>query len=290
LAQTGLGLALATFLLSAGADGGQGTSTSLDLESISQLARRLANQSLTWYQQTPPADRITWAGLAACAALGLGVCFERMVRLRRRRVVPRDFVTRFLARIQEGKLDRGKALDFCELNPSPAARVALGAIRRWDRPASDQERVVTMTCRTESDRLRRNVGTLRRIAALAPLIGLLGSLFAAGRTLAAVTPGSSNVSWGPALATALGPLTAGVALAIIALVAYDGLVGKIEAMVETLERIGAETMDAIAMSTPAESRGPRTSAEPRGPRTPHTIRVEIPEPHIRPTTRGADFD
>ena len=289
LARAGLGLALATFLLSAGADAAPaGSGASMELESIGPIAKRLAGEAAAWYQRTAPAARITWAGLAACATLGLMVVFERMIRLRRRKVVPRDFVNRFLARIQEGKLDRGKALDFCELNPSPAARVALGAIRRWDRPAIDQERVVSMTCRAESDRLRRNVGTLKRLAVLAPMIGLLGSLFAAERVLAAAAPGAGEAHWGPGLAAALSPLTAGVALAIIALVAYDGLVGKIEAMVETLERIGVETMDAIAMSTPGETRGNVGG----GARTPHShsIRIEVPEPHIRPSTRGAEFD
>ena len=32
--------------------------------------------------------------------------------------------------LQDGKLDRGKALDLCELNPSPASRVSLAAVRR----------------------------------------------------------------------------------------------------------------------------------------------------------------
>src|SRR5262249_47985161 len=151
--------------------------------------------------------------------LGLGVLGERASRLRRRRIVPRDFSTRFLARLQEGKLDRGKALDFCELNPRPAARVALGPVRRWDRPVGGQERAVARTGRVEADGLRRNVGPLRRIAALAPWIGTLGTLIAVGRTLAKLGPNAPGASWGPALAAALTPLTAGVALAILALIA-----------------------------------------------------------------------
>ena len=89
-----------------------------------------------------------------------------MKRLRRRRVIPPDFMTRFLDRLRDGKLDSGKALDICELNSSPAARVALAAVRRWGRPAADLERAVAIAARVEADRLRRNVGTLRRIAAL----------------------------------------------------------------------------------------------------------------------------
>jgi biopolymer transport protein ExbB len=278
LARSGLALALFALMVSAGADaapGGVGAGS--DLEILAQPARAALAQARAWYLRTPPADRVTWGGLTACATLALGVMLERMVRLRRRKVVPRDFAARFMTRLEEGRLDRGKALDFCELNPSPAARVALGAVRRWDRPVTDQERAVSLAVRVEADRLRRSLGTLRRIAALAPLVGLLGSLMAAGRALAAGRP-----DWGPALAGALSPLTAGVALGILALVAFDGLSGRFEALVASLERLGAETIDAIAMSLPAEPRGPA--------RTPHSIRVEMGETPARPSIdRDADF-
>src|SRR5262245_551845 len=127
-ARAGLALGLLVLFLSAGAGG----DAAPDLEFIAQPARMVRDRALAWYRTTAPADRVTWGGLAACAGLGLGVMLERLVRLRRQKIVPRDFTSRFLARLSEGKLDRGKALDFCELNPSPAARVALGAVRRWD--------------------------------------------------------------------------------------------------------------------------------------------------------------
>jgi biopolymer transport protein ExbB len=250
----------------------------------------LGRDALAWYDRTPPADRITWGGLVACAALGLSVLLERMARLRQRRIVPRDFVARYLDRLQEGKLDRGKALDFCELNPSPASRVALAAVRRWGRPVVDLERAVAMAHRIEVERLRQNVGTLRRIAALAPLLGLLGSLFAAGRVLSEIGAGASSPAWGPALATALTPLTVGVALAILALVAYDGLTGKVEKLAGTLDRLGTETVDAIAMATPAEVRTAEHRPHVGGPlRSPHPIRVEIPDALVRPRDRDDDL-
>lgn len=272
-ARAGLALALLALLISGGADGGLGAGA--DLEFLAQPARQAWSRGVTWYHKTPPADRVTWGGLTACAGLGVLVLFGRLVRLRTNRNVPRDFHARFLVRLQDGKLDRGKALDFCELNPSPAARVALGVVRRWDRPVTDQERALAMTVRVEAERLRRNVGTLRRIAALAPLLGLLGTLMATTRALT-----TTGTDWAPALGTALGPFTAGVALAILALVAYDGLAGRIDALVGNLERVGTETVDAIAMNTPPE---------PRAGRTPHSLRVEIPEPHLRPIDRENDY-
>lgn len=239
--------------------------------------KKSAQLAVAWYNATPPADRVTWGGLGACAVLGSLVMLERTWKVRRRRITPKDFMTRFTDRLVEGKLDRHKALDLCELNPSPAARVALAAVRRWGRPTTDLDRAVALAVRVEVDQLRRNVGTLRRIAALAPLLGLLGSLLSAGRSL--TLPGAT---WAPALGTALGPLTAGVALAILALVIYDGLVGRIEKFSGALDRLGAETIDAIAMSMPLPDARPIetrriTTNQPTPSRGPHPIRVEIPD-------------
>jgi biopolymer transport protein ExbB len=267
----GLALALLLVAFAGGAEGDGGLPGELD--GLTQAARRLAREAASWYARTPPAERVAWGGLAAAAWLGLIVMVERTARLRRRNVLPTEFTARFLGRLKDGKIDRGKALDFCELNPSPAARVALAAVVRWGRPTVDLERAVAMTHRVEVERLRRHVGTLRRVAALVPLLGLFGTLAAAGRALAALgtVAAGSAPGWGPALADALSPLTAGVALAILALIAYDGLAGRVETLANALDRAGAETIDAIAMSLNPDT--PIISA-----RTPHQIRMDIPKP------------
>ena len=278
-----------------GADGG-GNPT---LDRAMTQARRLGDRAAAWYWATPPAERIPTGGLIACGLLGMLTMFERSIRLRRRRVLPADFTKRLKDRMEDVKLDRGKTLDLCELNPSPASRVALAAVKRWGRPTIDLERATTLACRVESDKLRRNVGTLRRIAAMSPLLGLLGTLLAAGRTLN--TPG---VDWSPALAAALGPLTAGVAMAILALVAYDGLMGRVEKLIGGLEKLGAETVDAISLAVPPDAPRPapayapqahghdpayRRSA-PSGPgRTPHQIRVDIPNAIARAIEHDDDL-
>ena len=178
------------------------------------------------------------------------------------RIIPPDFTARFVDRLHEGKLDGGKALDYCEMNPSPAARVALAAVRRWGRPAVDLERAVAMAHRVEVERLKRNVGTFRRIAVLAPLLGLLGALLATGRVLAAIPAAgagpavvSGTADWAAGMAAAIGPLTLGVAIATLAVVAYDTLSIRIERLSGALDRLGAETIDAIAMTSPTPSLG-----------------------------------
>ncbi len=216
---------------------------------------RLATWLADWYRRTPPPERVTWGGLVACGGLASCVLLERMLRLRQRRVVPSAFVARFVDHLHEGRLDCGQALDHCERNPSPAASVALAAVRRWGRPAGDLERAVAMAHRVEADRLRRNVATLRRAAALAALLGVLGTLFALGRALealpAGVHAGPEATAWGPAVAAALGPLSTGLIIATLALVAYDGVQSRVEQLAGALDRLGAETIEAIAMSRAA---------------------------------------
>ena len=261
------------------------------IDAVQQRFERFANQVVAWYRRTPPVDRVTWGGLGGCAVLGLLVLMERTVQLRRGRVTPHDFLRRFRERLQDGKLDRGKALDLCELNPSPAARVALAAVKRWGRPVADLERAVTLASRLETDRLKRNVGTFRRIAAMAPLVGLLGTLIASGRALSA---GGEN--WGSALGSALIPLTAGVALSILALVIYDGFVGRVEKLAGVIDRLGAETVDAIAMSAPQSTdlvpSLHRAISEPRrGPHVPvrPSHRIEIPD-NLNPRNLDDPYD
>ena len=264
-------------------DGTMATAKSA-LEVAFGYGRRIAGKLSTWYFRTPPADRVTWGAMAACAGLGIGVLLERSVRLRRRKIVPPEFTARFLDQLHEGKLDCGKALDHCERNPSPAARIALAAVRRWDRPASDQERAVAMAHRLESERLRRNVGTLRRIAVLSPLLGLLGSLFALGRalegppvtalstTVVVTTAAPASGLSGPHIAAGLTPLSAGIIIATLALVAYDGLLTRIEKLAGALDRLGAETIDAIAMTAPISTPALSLTAGLARARTPHQDR------------------
>jgi biopolymer transport protein ExbB len=198
--------------------------------------------------------------------LGAGVVLGRVLRLRRGTTVPVAFVEKCLDRLCSGDIGREKAIDYCELNPSPASRVALGAIRRWGRGVAYVERGAALARQVEVAALRRHVGTLRRIAGIAPLIGLLGTLSAAGRVLAASASLTSGTV-GPALAGALGPLIAGVALAILALVAYDGLSGKVESLQADLERIIARTVDAVAGGETVRSRGDSAGAI----HAPHTL-------------------
>jgi biopolymer transport protein ExbB len=102
---------------------------------------------------------------------------ERAVSLRAGGVVPKLFTSRFIEQLQAGALSRGTALDACEENGSPAAKVFAAAVRRWGKPAVEIEQVAIDACERELNHLRRYRRVFNGVAAVGPLLGLLGTVF-----------------------------------------------------------------------------------------------------------------
>ncbi|HEV3121174.1 MAG TPA: MotA/TolQ/ExbB proton channel family protein, partial [Isosphaeraceae bacterium] len=254
-------VALTLLVVAAGADGPP------PWRAAARAAEAFAQRARDWFARTGSLERIGWGGLAACAGLGAAISLSGLGRLQRRKVLPPVFVERFLGRLREGKLDRQKATDLCELNPAPAARLALAAIERWGRPTMELERGMVLARRAEAARLGRGFGTLRRVAELAPLLGLLGTLGAAQRVLAASAGWPRGMPPGHAWADVLEPVTAGVVLAVLGLVAYDGLMVKLEGLLAALSGFEADLADALSQQAapPASARPGQGHGQPLGP-------------------------
>ena len=80
------------------------------------------------------------------------------------------------------------------------------------------------------------------------------------------------------MAAAITPLSTGLIIATLALVAYDGVLTRVEKLAGALDRLGAETIEAVAMSARPP---PRRS---RWPRSPHFARIRKDEGN--PAARG----
>ena len=115
--------------------------------------------------------------LLGCSFLLAVFGIERAVSLRTGRVVPRLFVTRFVEQVQSRQLARGEALDACEENGSPAAKVFAAAVRRWGRPQVEIEQAAIDACEREINHLRRYRRIFNGVATIGPLLGLLGTVF-----------------------------------------------------------------------------------------------------------------
>src|SRR5690349_4069755 len=84
-------------------------------QAASKPARKGASRaaSVSVMRLVRRANPMLWP-LALCSVVALGYTLERLIALRRGRVVPRDFVERFEERLSAGKLDRDRAVELCK--------------------------------------------------------------------------------------------------------------------------------------------------------------------------------
>lgn len=212
------------------------------------------------------ANPMVWP-LGLCSVVALGYTLERLVALRRRRVIPRDFVERFLDRLSGGKLDRDRALELCRAHDSPMARVFASVVSNWGQPPANVRQAAMHETAAEMLDLRRNVRVLNATATLAPLLGLLGTVIgmieafdAIGGSAAAAASGipkGERLAHGISLA--LLATAAGLAIAIVSVAAYYFLLNKVDLLVRDLDDNARKAIDLIAVDAPADpliGRGP----------------------------------
>ena len=198
------------------------------------------------------ANPMLWP-LALCSIVALGFSLERWAALRRGRVIPKDFVSRFMERLAAGRLDRDRAVELCRAHDSPAARIFAMAARYWGQPATTIRQGVGMDAGGELIDLKRNVRVLSGTATLAPLLGLLGTVVGLIESFGALG-GKVGTAKGEALAhgisLALVATAVGLAIAVVSVTLYYWFLHKIDALVKELDDKTRAVIDLICADGP----------------------------------------
>jgi biopolymer transport protein ExbB len=181
-----------------------------------------------------------------CASVvATAITLERFWSLQAERVSPRDLVAQVWQWLRTGSLDDRKIQNL-KLG-SPLGRVlAAGLVNR------QHDRSVIKECIEEAGRhvayeLERYLNTLGTIAAISPLLGLLGTvfgmieMFSTLRTHGAGDP--SALSGG--IAEALITTAAGLTVAIPALYFHRFFRGRVDALVITMERESLKLVEVL---------------------------------------------
>jgi biopolymer transport protein ExbB len=187
--------------------------------------------------------------IAVCSLVLVAFVFERFVSLRRGRVIPKPFVSRFLQQIQNAELDREQALALCEENGSPVAQVFAGAVRKWGRPGVEVEQAVIDSGERVTNGLRRYLRVLNGVATVAPLLGLLGTVVGMIRAF-------NNIATADALgrpellakgiSEALLTTAGGLTVAIPALIFYLLFVSRVDRLIIDIDALATEVVNAIS--------------------------------------------
>ena len=193
--------------------------------------------------------------LALCSIVVVWFSIERLVVLRRGRVIPRPFVKRFFEHIEDGKVDAKGALKLCEESGSPIAMIFAHGLRKWGKSSVEVEQAIIDGGERQLSQLRKHLRVLNGAATVAPLLGLLGTVWGIIESFDAI---SSRQAMGKmedlaaGIGLALLTTAVGLIIAIPSLIMYMYLSGRVDGLVMEMDGHGQDLVDLISAEGLAE--------------------------------------
>jgi len=184
--------------------------------------------------------------IGLCSVVALAYTIERALQLRRGPLGLAELGGEIVQVVRAG--GRQRALELCAAKPSPLARVLSSALARWSEPPLEREKAVEDAGLREVRRLSAGLRPLVVVTAIAPLLGLLGTVW--GMILAFSTVARAEGLGRPELladgiSQALITTAAGLVIAIPTQAAYFWLKGRIERFARAAEDLYGELAAAL---------------------------------------------
>ncbi len=180
-----------------------------------------------------------------CSILALAICGERLWALQNKRICPSDLVQNVWKWIRNGQLDKQHIIMLRD--SSPLGRIlATGLVNRHHDRAVMKESIEEVGRHVVVD-LERYLNTLGTIAAVTPLLGLLGTVIGMIKVFTAITVagvGNPGVLAG-GISEALITTAAGLSVAIPSLMFYRYFRGKVENLVISMEQEALKLVEVL---------------------------------------------
>ncbi|WP_124639328.1 MULTISPECIES: MotA/TolQ/ExbB proton channel family protein [Amniculibacterium] len=148
--------------------------------------------------------------------------------------------------LRDGKVQ--SAVDYCERQNTPEARIIEKGITRVGRPVSDIVSAMESQGQIEVSKLEKNLNLLAAVPSIAPMLGLLGTVI--GIIMAFFNMANMEGSFSPktlseGIYTALGQTATGLAVAIPANFFYNLLLTRIDKFVLKTQQLSTDFLDII---------------------------------------------
>ncbi|MEM0925954.1 MAG: MotA/TolQ/ExbB proton channel family protein [Planctomycetota bacterium] len=187
--------------------------------------------------------------LAFCSLVVLTLSFERLIALRRARVIPRPFVHRFTECVEDGVLSYEEATELCKEFDCPVSEVFRAALRRWGRPMFEIEQAVMDAGERVSEGLRKYLRVFHAISNVAPLLGLLGTVIGMIDAFDVISDQQSvgtTDTLASGISMALMTTAGGLTVAIPAYLAYMYFSSKSDRYLGEIEKLCQRVIDCIS--------------------------------------------
>lgn len=196
--------------------------------------------------------------IAFCSFVLVIFSLERVIALRRNRIIPAVFTRKFLEQLRDGDLTREQAAAVCEKNDSPVSRVFLAGVQKWGRSSVEVEQAILDAGERVSNELRRYLRMINGIATVCPLLGLLGTVFGMIDAFEAISSATGAMADQKAMtasgiSTALITTAAGMSVAVPALIAYLWFSSVVDRRVMEIDSLGTRVVSAVSHEVLSDS-------------------------------------
>jgi len=201
--------------------------------------------------------------IGVCSLVVLAVVVERLIVLRHSKIIPPGFVDGLDKILSRGLQAKSKASTYCTDNDSPIAEILAAGVGQLGRAPERVEKHLAATGEMVVFRLRKRLRVLSVIAAVTPLMGLVGTIFGMIKAFQTVAVSADALGKTEMLAEgiyeAMITTAAGLLVAIPTLILYHWIVGKIEHAVQEMDTISVEFVEAHVYKD-AASQAPASGA------------------------------
>ena len=206
--------------------------------------------------------------LLLCSIVTLGFALERWSYYRKRSANPEGAMRKAMNAIEGGRFD--EAVNHFQDLPHPLGPVATQTLQGFRRAPAEAEEIMHVMLNQQKLLLERNTGLLGTMAAVAPLIGLLGTVWGIMRAFQAMSVAGSAA---PAIvaggvAEALVTTAAGLVIAVPAVMLYNHFNRRLATMLAVAENhtrmLCVAARQAMGLSAAAPT-VPQVTASPAAP-------------------------
>jgi biopolymer transport protein ExbB len=186
---------------------------------------------------------------------------ERGLALREGRIIPSPLVDAVVNYGSSRDLNVIKAV--CTQNASPLSKLLLFACDHLDLPKNENSELIETRARYEISKLERGLVVLEIIIGVAPLLGLVGTIFGLIILFASVdlTAGTGSKQFATGISTALNATLMGLLIAIPALISWSYFSRKVETFAVRMEALCDEFLRKHYLSLPANGSLPVSPRE-----------------------------
>ncbi len=189
--------------------------------------------------------------IVLCSLVAVAVVLERLAVLRLPRVVPPEFEKNLHAAMESS--GPAEARSVCTKYASPASRILAAGLDKLGHAREVVEKHLTAQGEHELYLLRKRLRALTVIAAIAPLLGLTGTIFGMIRAFQTIAMSGQSLGKAELLAggiyEAMITTAAGLLVAIPTIIFYHWLTSRVDTIARELDRVAIDFVERYVLES-----------------------------------------